>query len=73
MSKEVKMRYIWRVTLYQCKHVLASSRSVGSFVFNNPRQTIPSAITKYANILRFFQFFVWFIPFILDRKRTIAL
>ena len=46
------MRYIWRVRLYQCKHLLASSRIVGRFVFNNPRQMMPSAITKYANILR---------------------
>ena len=41
-STEVKMRHIWRVTLYQCKHFLASSRSVGSFVFNNPRQMMHS-------------------------------
>ena len=27
------MRHIWRVTLYQCKHFLASSRSVGSLTY----------------------------------------
>ena len=40
------------------------------------QQTKPSAITTYANIPRvdrFCQFFVWFISFILDRKRSIAL
>ena len=43
---------------------------------NEPQQTKPSAITTYANILhvdRFCQFIVWFILFILDRKRSIAL
>ena len=40
------------------------------------QQTKPSAITTYANIPRvdrFCQFFVWFISFIRDRKRLIAL
>ena len=43
---------------------------------NELQQTKPSAITTYANIPRvdrFCQFFVWFISFILDRKRLIAL
>ena len=43
---------------------------------NELQQTKPSAITTYANIPRvdrFCQFFVWFISFILDRKRSIAL
>ena len=51
-------------------------RSVRSVVLNEPQQTRPSAITTYANIprwYRFLQFFLWFISFILDRKRTIPL
>ena len=55
---------------------MASLKSVRIVVFNEPRQSRPSAITAYANIPRLdgvYQFFVWFISFILDRKRSIAL
>ena len=54
---------------------MASLKSVRVVVFNEPRQSRPSAITAYANIPRLdgvYQFFVWFILFILDRKRSIA-
>ena len=54
---------------------MASLKSVRIVVFNEHRQSRPSAITAYANIPRLdgvYQFFVWFIPFILDRKRSIA-
>ena len=55
---------------------MASLKSVRIVVFNEPRQSRPSAITAYANIPRLdgvYQFFEWFISFILDRKRSIAL
>ena len=54
----------------------ASLRSVQIVLYNESRQTMPSAITIYANIPRWKrsdQFFIWFISFILDRKRSIAL
>ena len=60
----------------QGTQLITSLRSVRSVEFNKPQRTRPSAITTYANIshcYRFFQFFVWFISFILDRKRSIAL
>ena len=57
-------------------HRVASLRGVQIVHYNELPQTTPSAITTYANInrwKRFDQFFVWFISFILDRKRFIAL
>ena len=60
----------------QCTQLITSLRSVRIVVFNEPQRARPSAITTYANIRRwyhFFQFFVWFISFILERKRSIAL
>ena len=58
-------------------HTLEESLwSVWIVVFNEPRQTRPSSITKYANIPRlnrFFQFFALFISFSLCRKRSSAL
>ena len=57
-------------------HRAASLRGVQIVHYNEPPQTTPPAITTYANInrwKRFDQFFVWFISFILDRKRFIAL
>ena len=36
----------------QFTQLITSLRSVWSVVFNTPRQMMPSAITKYANILR---------------------
>ena len=57
-------------------HRAASLRGVQIVHYNEPPQTTPSAITTYANInrwKRFDQCFVWFISFILDRKRFIAL
>ena len=60
----------------QCTQLITCLRSVRSVVFNKPQRTRPSAITTYANIprwYRFFRLFVWFISFILDRKRSIAL
>ena len=60
----------------QCTQLITCLRSVWSVVFNKPQRTKPSAITTYANIprwYRFFRLFVWFISFILDRKRSIAL
>ena len=60
----------------QCTQLITSLTSVRSVVFNKPQRTRPSAITTYANIprwYRFSRFFVWFISFILDRKRSIAL
>ena len=60
----------------QGTQLITSLRSVRSVEFNKPQRTRPSAITTYANIshcYRFFQFFVWFISFILDRKRSITL
>ena len=59
-----------------CTQLITSLRSVWSVVFNEPQRTRPSAITTYANIprwYRFLRFFVWFISFILDRKRSIVL
>ena len=50
--------------------------SVWIVVFNEPRQTRPSPVTKYANIARlnrFYQFFALFISFSLCRKRSSAL
>ena len=62
---------------FECTwHRAASLRGVQIVHYNEPPQTTPSAITTYANInrwKRFDQFFVWFISFILDRKRFIAL
>ena len=55
----------------QCKQLITSS-----VLFNEPQRTRPSVITTYANIprwYRFFLFFIWFISFILDQKRSIAL
>ena len=60
----------------QCTQLITSLRSVRIVVLNEPQRARPSAITTYANIRRwyhFFQFFVWFISFILERKRSIAL
>ena len=60
----------------QCTQLITSLRSVRIVLFNEPQRARPSAITTYANIRRwyhFFQFFVWFISFILERKRSIAL
>ena len=60
----------------QCTQLITCLRSVRSVVFNKPQRTKPSAITTYANIprwYRFFRLFVWFISFILDWKRSIAL
>ena len=60
----------------QGTQLITSLRSVRSVEFNKPQRTRPFAITTYANIshcYRFFQFFVWFISFILDRKRSITL
>ena len=60
----------------QCTQLITSLRSVRIVVFDEPQRARPSAITTYANIRRwyhFFQFFVWFISFILERKRSIAL
>ena len=60
----------------QCTQLITSLRSVRIVVFNEPQRARPSAITTYANIRRwyhFFLFFVWFISFILERKRSIAL
>ena len=64
-----------RVTLSQSRHLIAPSRSVRIVVFNEPQQTNLSAITTNTNIPRsygFYQFFVRFISFILDRKQWIA-
>ena len=50
--------------------------SVWIVVFNEPRQTRPSPVTKYANIARlnrFYQFFALFISISLCRKRSSAL
>ena len=58
-------------------HTLEESLwSVWIVVFNGPRQTRLSAITKYANIPRLnrsYQFFALFISFSLCRKRSSAL
>ena len=58
-------------------HTLEESLwSVWIVVFNEPWQTRPSAITKYANIARlnrFYQFFALFISFSLCRKRSSTL
>ena len=75
-----KMRDSRRAILSQFNtctwHRAASLRGVQIVHYNEPPQTTPSAITTYTNInrwKRFDQFFVWFISFILDRKRFIAL